>query len=108
MADFLESMSAGITAAQATFGATFILAGDILHPYKGMFIEVDAGDQVELGVFSDDIDASMDCGLAQFTTLGVMPKEGDSVRLEDGRIFRVVRINKDEVSAELLMKREAH
>ncbi len=101
-------MTGGITAAQATFGTSFRLAGNPFQHFLGMLIEIEAGDQTALGDFSDEIAATMDAGKAQFDKLGVVPTVGQRVTLTlDKRKFRIVRINQDEVSFEFLMKKEA-
>ena len=107
MADFFADMKAGVTAAQATFGTSFTLNGNVFMPFKGFFAEASNPDAAQLGVFEGDAAAYLEAGRKQFDDLGITPEEGDTVKV-DGRVFRCVRLNSDEVSHEFILKRDTH
>ena len=102
MANFFTVMADGIEAAEGVFGESFTLDTS-LTVFKGIVEQELPEYAVDAGEFDEGNDAIITCGLAQFTTAGITPEVGDKLTY-NSQEFRVLRVNKDKASYELILR----
>ncbi len=100
---FFQQMRKAMAAAQSTFGETFFINGDQVNTFTGIFTRLDSHDVLDVGEFSGEVSAVIETDRDQFETLGLTPSVGDVVNIISTD-YRVLRVNPDEVSFELLLR----
>jgi hypothetical protein len=103
MADFFTELKNGLTAAQDVYGENFTLDSS-LTVFKGVVEYEQPLLPDEIGAFDDEDDASILASKTQFATAGVTPTTGNTVTYNSDT-YRVLRINEDNTSYELVLRK---
>jgi len=105
MATFFEQIETALDAAQIIYGKSFTRTLSTGVTFKGIFERNEYADIKDIGSFDDEWHAKLLVTKVQFTDLSTdtVPKKGELLTV-DLVNYRIVRVNEDEVSYEILLK----